>query len=72
MRRIPKGFAVPVTGLALVLAGCTSQTAAGSSPAASSSGGEKQQLTLAQTVDFYGWDPANQPGFQGWAAEAVG
>jgi peptide/nickel transport system substrate-binding protein len=71
MRRIPKAFAVPVTGLVLVLAGCTSQTAAGSSPAASSSGGEKQQLTLAQTVDFYGWDPSNQPGFQGWAAEAV-
>jgi peptide/nickel transport system substrate-binding protein len=71
MRRIPKGFAVPVTGLALVLAGCTSQTGAGSSPSAASSGGEKQQLTLAQTVDFYGWDPSNQPGFQGWAAEAV-
>jgi peptide/nickel transport system substrate-binding protein len=71
MRRIPMGFAVPVTGLALVLAGCTSQTGAGSSPSASSSGGEKQQLTLAQTVDFYGWDPSNQPGFQGWAAEAV-
>ena len=71
MRRIPKGFAVPVTGLALVLAGCTSQTGAGSSSSASSSGGEKQQLTLAQTVDFYGWDPSNQPGFQGWAAEAV-
>ena len=71
MRRIPKGFAVPVTGLALVLAGCTSQTGTGSSPSASSSGGEKQQLTLAQTVDFYGWDPSNQPGFQGWAAEAV-
>jgi peptide/nickel transport system substrate-binding protein len=71
MRRIPKGFAVPLTGLALVLAGCTSQTGAGSSPSAASSGGEKQQLTLAQTVDFYGWDPSNQPGFQGWAAEAV-
>jgi peptide/nickel transport system substrate-binding protein len=71
MRRIPKGFAVPVTGLALVLAGCTSQTGAGSSPSASSSGGEKQQLTLAQTVDFYGWDPNAQPGYQGWAAEAV-
>ena len=71
MRRIHLGIAVPAVGLGLVLAGCTSQTAAGSSPSASSSGGEKQQLTLAQTVDFYGWDPANQPGFQGWAAEAV-
>jgi peptide/nickel transport system substrate-binding protein len=71
MRRIPTGFAVPAVGLGLVLAGCTSQTGAGSSPSASSSGGEKQQLTLAQTVDFYGWDPSNQPGFQGWAAEAV-
>jgi peptide/nickel transport system substrate-binding protein len=71
MRRIPKGVAVPVTGLALVLAGCTSQAGAGSSPSAASSGGEKQQLTLAQTVDFYGWDPSSQPGYQGWAAEAV-
>ncbi|MEV4264020.1 ABC transporter substrate-binding protein [Kribbella sp. NPDC049584] len=70
MRRIHLGFAVPVAVLALVAAGCTSETSAGSS-AATSSGGEKAQLTVAQTVDFYGWDPSNQPGYQGWAAEAV-
>jgi peptide/nickel transport system substrate-binding protein len=70
MRRIHLGFAVPAAVLALVAAGCTSETSTGSS-AATSSGGDKAQLTVAQTVDFYGWDPSNQPGYQGWAAEAV-
>jgi peptide/nickel transport system substrate-binding protein len=71
MRRIHVGSAVSVTALALVVAGCTSATGTGSSAAGASSGGEKAQLNLAQTVDFYGWDPSNQPGYQGWAAEAV-
>lgn len=71
MRRIHLGSVVPVAVLALVVAGCTSQTGTGSSAVGSTPGGEKAQLTLAQTVDFYGWDPSNQPGYQGWAAEAV-
>jgi peptide/nickel transport system substrate-binding protein len=70
MRRIRPAFAVPVVALALVTAGCTSGTSSGSSSSVSS-GGEKAQLTLAQTVDFYGWDPSSQPGYQGWTAEAV-
>jgi peptide/nickel transport system substrate-binding protein len=56
--------------LALVVAGCTSQAGTGAS-STDAAGGQKAQLTLAQTVDFYGWDPNNQPGYQGWAAEAV-
>jgi peptide/nickel transport system substrate-binding protein len=71
MRRIPLRFAAPAAVLALLAGGCTSETGAGSSVAGASSNGDKDQLTLAQTVDFYGWDPSNQPGYQGWAAEAV-
>jgi peptide/nickel transport system substrate-binding protein len=70
MRRNHLASAASVAAVALVAAGCTSGTGTGSSGAASS-GGEKAQLNLAQTVDFYGWDPSNQPGYQGWAGEAV-
>lgn len=31
----------------------------------------KDLLTLGSTLDMYGWNPANQPGYQNWAAEAV-
>lgn len=28
-------------------------------------------LTLGATLDMYGWNPTNQPGYQNWAADAV-
>ncbi|WDR06069.1 ABC transporter substrate-binding protein [Devosia rhodophyticola] len=31
----------------------------------------KELLTLGATLDMYGWNPGNQPGYQNWAAEAV-
>lgn len=31
----------------------------------------KDLLTLGATLDMYGWNPADQPGYQNWAAEAV-
>lgn len=31
----------------------------------------KDLLTLGSTLDMYGWNPADQPGYQNWAAEAV-
>ncbi|TCC36397.1 ABC transporter substrate-binding protein [Kribbella speibonae] len=71
MRRIHLASVVSIAALALTVGGCTSETGAGSAAAGASANGEKAQLTLAQTVDFYGWDPSNQPGYQGWAAEAV-
>ena len=69
MRRLPVRFAVITAAVVLAAAGCTSATGTGSPSA--TSGGEKAQLTLGMTADFYGWDPSNQPGYQGWAAEAV-
>lgn len=33
--------------------------------------GDKALLILGATADMYGWDPANQPAYQNWAAEAV-
>ena len=71
MRRIYARLAIPVAALAFTLAGCTSGTDAGSSSAAASSGGEKELLTLGSTADIQGWSPLNQPGYQGWALEAV-
>src|SRR5690349_1124598 len=72
MRRMHAGFAVPVGALAVLLAGCTSGSSASSSASSSgSAGGEKAQLTLGMSADIQGWDPSNQPGYQGWAGEAV-
>jgi peptide/nickel transport system substrate-binding protein len=31
----------------------------------------KDTLTLGMSADIQGWDPSNQPGYQGWAGEAV-
>ena len=70
MRLIHQRIAVAVATVALAAAGCTSQTGANPSPAASS-GGAKGTLTLGATLDLQGWDPAKQPGYQSWAHEAV-
>jgi peptide/nickel transport system substrate-binding protein len=32
---------------------------------------EKDVLTLGATLDMYGWNPINQPGYQNWAGDAV-
>ena len=74
MRRIyKKSLVVPVAALALLATACSSGTTAPQDSAAASAttGGEKEQLTLGMTLDPYGWNPANQPGYQNWAAEAV-
>ncbi|WP_436789666.1 ABC transporter substrate-binding protein [Yinghuangia sp. YIM S10712] len=47
------------------LSGCTDTNSS------SGSGGTKDTLVLGSTADIQGWDPANQPGFQGWSADAV-
>lgn len=67
MRHIRTRTGVVAVALATVtavaaLTGCTSQsgTTAG-----------QDQLTLGMTADITGWDPANQPSYQGWAAMAV-
>ncbi|MGP2440402.1 ABC transporter substrate-binding protein [Streptomyces sp. JW3] len=61
-------FALPTTMILAVgaLSGCTS---AGS--ASGGAAGQKDTLTLGMTADIQGWDPSNQPSYQGWAAEAV-
>jgi peptide/nickel transport system substrate-binding protein len=66
-------MAAPATALVLLLAGCAgsaTSTESGSAPA-SSAAVERDTLTLGMTADFYGWNPVNQPGYQGWAGEAV-
>lgn len=68
-----------VTISALAFTGCagtsgapnTSGATAGGSTSAGTSGGPKELLTLGVTADIEGWDPGVQPGYQGWAAEAV-
>lgn len=72
MRRNPARLVVPVAAAgALLLAGCgggsDDQSSAGSSESATGGG----TLTLGATLDMYGWQPENQPGYQNWAAEAV-
>ncbi|BBH71881.1 peptide ABC transporter substrate-binding protein [Actinoplanes sp. OR16] len=58
------GLAVTAT----LLAGCTGETA---SDAGSGGKAVKDTLTLGMNADIPGWDPSNQPGYQGWAGEAV-
>lgn len=63
MRRSTLGLLAPLAAGALLLAGCTAGT-----------GGEGEgadTLTLGATLDMYGWNPVDQPGYQNWAAEAV-
>jgi peptide/nickel transport system substrate-binding protein len=68
MRRNTAALVVPAAALAVLLAGCTGE----SNPGAGSSGGAaKGALTLGMTADIQGWDVSNQPGYQGWAGEAV-
>src|SRR6478735_1942012 len=71
MRRINPKLAVPITALALLLAGCGGGSAGSPASAPSTSGGEKDLLTLASTLDIQGWSPINQPGYQNWALDAV-
>ena len=67
MRRALVSAAVPAAVLALALTGCTGE---GGSSSGSDTGGDST-LTLAMNADITGWDPSNQPAFQGWAGEAV-
>src|SRR6478609_2561699 len=71
MRRINPKLAVPITALALLLAGCGGGSAGRPASAPSASGGQKELLTLGSTLDIQGWSPINQPGYQSWALEAV-
>lgn len=52
--------------LAAAMAGTTLATGLGASVASA-----KELLTLGSTLDMYGWNPSDQPGYQNWAAEAV-
>ena len=63
MRRFTLGLVAPLAAGALLLAGCTSGP---EQPAA-----DKDTLTLGATLDMYGWDPINQPGYQNWAVDAI-
>lgn len=50
------------TALTVALTGCTGQTSGTTAT---------KTLTLGLTADISGWDPANQPSYQGWNAMAV-
>src|SRR3990170_8951198 len=62
MRRTTLGLLAPLAAGALLLAGCTAGTG---------DQGDGDTLTLGATLDMYGWNPIDQPGYQNWAAEAV-
>ncbi|MBT1170614.1 ABC transporter substrate-binding protein [Bifidobacterium sp. SO4] len=64
IRRISAGLVC--ASLVISLGACSSSTA-GSSAAA----GDKNTLVLGMNSDIQGWDPSIQPGFQGWAGEAI-
>ncbi|MFI5897802.1 ABC transporter substrate-binding protein [Actinoplanes sp. NPDC051513] len=68
MRRSKSALVVSAVALAALLAGCTGEAAPG---AESSAGATKNTLTLAMSADITGWDPSNQPGYQGWGPEAI-
>jgi peptide/nickel transport system substrate-binding protein len=66
--------------LALTLAACSGGSPeqpgvtgqpTGSGPGSAPPAVATDVLTLGATADMYGWDPANQPGYQNWAGEAV-
>jgi peptide/nickel transport system substrate-binding protein len=62
-------LAIVTTGL-VGLTGCVPKASSGST-ASGSAGTSKGTLTLGQTADIPGWDPAVQPSYQGWGAMAV-
>lgn len=68
MRRIKAPLLVPAAALAVVLAGCTGEA---TQSTGSAGGAVKDTLTLGMSADIQGWDPSNQPGYQGWPGEAV-
>ncbi|MCL3777422.1 MULTISPECIES: ABC transporter substrate-binding protein [unclassified Actinomyces] len=51
--------------VAATLSACTSAGTGGSGSTT------KDTLTLGMTADIEGWDPTNQPGYQGWPGEAI-
>lgn len=62
MRRSNLGLIAPLAAGVLLLAGCSG---------AGGDSGSGETLTLGATLDMYGWNPVDQPGYQNWAAEAV-
>ncbi|MFE2483103.1 ABC transporter substrate-binding protein [Streptomyces mirabilis] len=64
LTRVSLTMATALTSLA-ALSACTD------SSSASSPGGKKGTLVLGSTADIQGWDPSNQPGYQGWSGQAV-
>lgn len=65
IRRTSLAIAAPITVLALALTACTGSTQSGETR------GEKTTLTLGQTADIEGYNPALQPSYQGWMADAI-
>ncbi|MFI1035498.1 ABC transporter substrate-binding protein [Streptomyces sp. NPDC020951] len=57
--------ATTVTILA-ALSACT-----GTDSGTGAAGGKQDTLTLGMSADIQGWDPSNQPSYQGWSADAV-
>ncbi|MET9761723.1 ABC transporter substrate-binding protein [Streptomyces sp. NPDC006372] len=70
MRRTTRPAATAVTmtttlAALVALSGCTDASST------SGNAGGKDTLTLGMTQDIQGWDPVNQPSYQGWGAAAV-
>jgi peptide/nickel transport system substrate-binding protein len=61
---------IPAAAALLLLAGAAPSLSIAASPEATTLP-EKDVLTLGATLDMYGWNPVNQPGYQNWAGEAV-
>lgn len=71
MRRSTAAVIIPATALSVLLTGCTGQSAGNPGANGTGSTAVKGTLTLGMSADIQGWDPSNQPGYQGWASEAV-
>ncbi|MET8977908.1 ABC transporter substrate-binding protein [Streptomyces sp. NPDC004539] len=73
MRRTirPARRAVTMITAAAALAALSGCTDAGSSAGGGGGGKDKSTLTLGMSQDIQGWDPTNQPSYQGWGASAV-
>jgi peptide/nickel transport system substrate-binding protein len=67
-RRALVALAAPLAVGLAALTGCSSGGQTGDTSGSSSS---KEILTLGMTADIQGWDPAVQPSYQGWSADAV-
>jgi peptide/nickel transport system substrate-binding protein len=70
--KAPRGVVLTAgaAAVALSLAACSGDPG-GEPTGGGAAEASKELLVLGATLDMYGWNPADQPGFQNWAKEAL-